>query len=251
MKLTFETQFELLSELPIREIDHPAITICSQGAIESLTEKAVRKQFENHILSKYGINISNGTDIVNTTVNDIKGSTKEGFWNEYLNDLYPGLKTSPAKIARILRPGLDPNEYIQTKAWIDPESVCTNDVEKEDCDYPWSTLSNGLCFRNMGQGLGSEKRCETIGGQEISIDPELWQNFEDLSCMKKFGYERHWDIADVKHGNVLDFSPKWGKEYLIEYEFTVSEPLHPYCKFPSGNCNFNIFEVSCNSCMMN
>ena len=67
MKLTFETQFELSSELPIREIDHPAITICSQGAIESLTEKAVKKQFQNHILNKYSIDISNGTDIVNTT----------------------------------------------------------------------------------------------------------------------------------------------------------------------------------------
>ena len=202
-------------------------------------------------MDKYGIDISNETKNVSSTVNSTRGSAREAFWKEYLNDLYPGLKTSPAKIARILRPGLDPDEYIKTKAWIDPESVCTNDVEKEECDSPWSTLANGLCFRNMGQGLGSEKRCETIGGQEISIDPELWQSFEDLSCMKKFGFERRWDIVEVKHGNILDFSPKWGKEYLIEYEFTVLEKLHPYCKWPGGRCNFNIFEVSCNSAVLN
>ena len=239
--LKLNLNFHHSSELPIKEIDHPAITICSQGAVESLTEKAVKNQFENHIWNKHGIDISNVTNNVSTTVN-----SKDTFWNEYLNDLYPGLKTSPAKIARILRPGLDPNEYIRTKAWIDPASVCTNDVEKENCEYPWSSLSNGLCFRNMGQGLGSEERCDTIGGQKISIDPELWESFEGLSCLKKFGFERHWDIVEVKHDNVLDFSPKWGKEYLIEYEFTVLEKLQPYCRFSGGNCNFNIFEVSCN-----
>ena len=220
--------------MPIKEIDHPAITICSQGSIESLTEEAVKKQFANHIWKKHGIDI----------LNDTFDGSKEVFWIEYLNDLYPGLKTSPAKIAKILRPSLDPNDYISTKTWIDPESVCTFDLEKEKCEYPWMALTNGLCFRNMGQGFGSEELCEDIGGQKISFDPDLWQNFEELFCAKTFGYEKSWNEVEVKYGKELDFYTNWGKDVLIVFEFTVLEKLHQYCEFPNGQCNYNIFEVS-------
>ena len=46
---------------PISEIEHPAITICSQGWIPSVREDAIKRQFHSYAESK-GLDISNMTN---------------------------------------------------------------------------------------------------------------------------------------------------------------------------------------------
>ena len=46
---------------PISEIEHPAITICSQGWIPSVREDAIKRQFYSYAESK-GLDISNMTN---------------------------------------------------------------------------------------------------------------------------------------------------------------------------------------------
>ena len=46
---------------PISEIEHPAITICSQGWIPIVIEDAIKRQFHSYAESK-GLDISNMTN---------------------------------------------------------------------------------------------------------------------------------------------------------------------------------------------
>ena len=45
---------------PISEIEHPAITICSQGWIPIVIDDAIKRQFDSYVESK-GLDITNMT----------------------------------------------------------------------------------------------------------------------------------------------------------------------------------------------
>ena len=76
--------------LPLNEIDHPAITICSQGLIQDIVDNAVIKQFDDYRKEFNDFNITHA---------------------EILKTLYPGSQTSPQSLARIMMAS-DPEQAI-------------------------------------------------------------------------------------------------------------------------------------------
>ena len=70
MRALLETMFLYCQStflgLPISEIEYPAITVCSQGWISSVTQKAMNYQFKTYAESK-------GHDLSNMTEKEIEG----------------------------------------------------------------------------------------------------------------------------------------------------------------------------------
>ena len=76
--------------MPLNKIDHPAITICSQGLIQDIIDNAVIKQFEDYRKEFNDYNIT---------------------YTEILEALYPGSLTSPQSLAKSMAAS-DPEEAI-------------------------------------------------------------------------------------------------------------------------------------------
>ena len=86
----FNSNTILCLGLSINEIDHPAITICSQGLIQEIIDNAVIKQFDDYRKEFNDFNITNA---------------------EILKALYPGSKISPQSLAKIMTAS-DPEQAI-------------------------------------------------------------------------------------------------------------------------------------------
>ena len=82
--------------LPLNEIDHPAITICSQGLIQDIIDNAVIKQFEDYRKESNDYNIT---------------------YTEILKALYPGSQTSPQSLAKSMTAS-DPEQAIAAQVII-------------------------------------------------------------------------------------------------------------------------------------
>ena len=89
-KYSILIQFCINLGLPLNEIDHPAITICSQGLIQDIVDNAVIKQFDDYRKEFNDFNITHA---------------------EILKALYPGSQTSPQSLARIMMAS-DPEQAI-------------------------------------------------------------------------------------------------------------------------------------------
>ena len=69
---------------PVEEMDYPGITICSQGWIPDVVNKAVMKQLEEFVASKHGL------DVETVRENLKNDSFKVLYNNELYKELYPG-----------------------------------------------------------------------------------------------------------------------------------------------------------------
>ena len=100
----FNSNTILCLGLSINEIDHPAITICSQGLIQEIIDNAVIKQFDDYRKEFNDFNITNA---------------------EILKALYPGSKISPQSLAKIMTAS-DPDQAIAAQV----KSLKMSDLEK-------------------------------------------------------------------------------------------------------------------------
>ena len=91
--------------MPLSKIDHPAITICSQGLIQEIIDNAVIKQFDDYRKEFNDFNITNA---------------------EILKALYPGSKISPQSLAKIMTAS-DPDQAIAAQV----KSLKMSDLEKK------------------------------------------------------------------------------------------------------------------------
>ena len=73
---------------PVEEMEYPGITICSQGWIPDVVNKAVLKQLEEFIASKHEL------DIETVRENLRNESLKIQYEDEIYRELYPGSTTS-------------------------------------------------------------------------------------------------------------------------------------------------------------
>ena len=87
--------------LPLREIKYPAVTICSQGLIQDVIDKALEKQFNDYLQSI-------GKDPATISADELKAAK-----DSYNKDLYPGATTSPASMVSVLVSN-DPTDKIES-----------------------------------------------------------------------------------------------------------------------------------------
>ena len=95
---------------PIEQVSFPSITVCPQGSANKVIDAALFQQFEKYLGSK------------NKNVFEL---SKDEIANEgigFLKDRYPGAKTVPIQIARMLgSPGIDPDKNLETMSVLNPE----------------------------------------------------------------------------------------------------------------------------------
>ena len=144
--------------LPIKNIEFPAITICSQGLIKEVIDKVFDKQFEDYISNK-GLKLNNSNDAF--------------LRKNYTNDLYPGATTSPESLINVLASD-NPTETIEAQSLSDPNGTCV-DVPS-DCEAPWFNpktaeeifqKDSNICFYEFGQSFGSKDDCFYVGGSTV------------------------------------------------------------------------------------
>ena len=176
-------------------MDYPAITICSQGLIQSVIDKALIKQFNDYLINQ-------GVDLDNIT-NEEKKKLKEA----YSQSLYPGSKTSPDNMVKVLISD-DPSNTIASSALTNPdffESVSqgvitstslktttyrlsptttastTTTTSCSDCEPPWFeaketkhilNITIAPCYAIFGKTTSFEDKCYMAGGSTIYFTSE-------------------------------------------------------------------------------
>lgn len=151
------------SGLPLSQIKYPAITICSQGLIQDVINKALAKQFSDYI-TKSGKDPGSMTD-----------QEKEQWQKNYSSTLYPGAIASPLSMVNMLT-SENPTESLKSQILTDPSATC---IEiSSQCDSPWMNSSHAgwlaydppPCFANPGKGSGYSDLCQNEGGVQVSFD---------------------------------------------------------------------------------
>ena len=95
--MAFSISNYLISSLgrPIEEIEYPAVTICSQGWIENVINRAIDKQMEEYLLDR-GLNSSQVENI-------LKNATLKKQWElQKDKDLYPGATKSVSNMVKTM-----------------------------------------------------------------------------------------------------------------------------------------------------
>ena len=77
--------------LPLKEIDYPAITICSQGLVQDVINNAIKKQLIDYIKETY-----------NKDYDALTAAEKEQLEQSYNTALYPGSETSITSMVNVL-----------------------------------------------------------------------------------------------------------------------------------------------------
>ena len=111
--------------MPLKGIEYPAITICSQGMVQAILDKALEKQFNDFL-------VANNHD-PDTITDEVKKALKE----TYVTDKYPGAISSPDSLVNAMVSD-NPDEAIKSKLITDPASACVDDY---NCEAPWFALS--------------------------------------------------------------------------------------------------------------
>ena len=106
--------------MPLKGIEYPAITICSQGMVQAILDKALEKQFNDFL-------VANNHD-PDTITDEVKKALKE----TYVTDKYPGAISSPDSLVNAMVSD-NPDEAIKSKLITDPASACVDDYY---CEAP-------------------------------------------------------------------------------------------------------------------
>ena len=116
--------------LALHEINHPAITICSQGMNEEDLNEAIKNQFERFVLEAKSKNITGQNYRIKRSTGSIFNATI--FWKEYVQIYYPGSKITPNSLINALIAS-NPDNVLRSKVLTNENSVCTNGI---DCSSP-------------------------------------------------------------------------------------------------------------------
>ena len=119
--------------LPLHEIKHPAITICSQGLDQKNLNEAIKRQFEQFTLEIKNKNLTGLNYRIkksSTSANGIFDASS--MWKEYVKTYYPGSEITPNSLVNILI-GSNPDKVLRSKILTNMNSVCTNAL---DCSTP-------------------------------------------------------------------------------------------------------------------
>ena len=172
--------------LPLKEIDYPAITICSQGLVQDVINNAIKKQLTDYIKETYNKDIS---ALTATELQQLEQS--------YNAALYPGSETSITSMVNVLTaPGKiiinvyqksltnvkmdfeilsEPTKTVEAQVLTNPAAACVE--VSSDCTSPWTlpTYMNSTyfvdfdCVANFGMGKLSDNKCEANGGELITF----------------------------------------------------------------------------------
>ena len=150
--------------LPLKNIEYPAITICSQGMVQAILDKALEKQFNDFL-------VANNHD-PDTITDEVRKTLEDSF----VTDKYPGAISSPDSLVNAMVSD-NPDEAIKSKLITDPASACVDDYK---CEAPWFELStNSLatfpeyseyCFALLeNTDIHENYLCEDNGGQRLGF----------------------------------------------------------------------------------
>ena len=117
----------LQTGLPLHEIKHPAITICSQGLNQEVLNEAIKRQFEHFVLEAKKKNLTGQNYRTKRSTFDAKS-----FWKEYVETYYPGSKITPNSLVHVLI-AQNPDKVLQSKILTNKNSICTDAI---DCSTP-------------------------------------------------------------------------------------------------------------------
>ena len=102
--------------LPLHEIKHPAITICSQGLDQKNLDEAIKRQFEQFTLKIKNKNLTGLNYRIkksSTSANGIFDASS--MWKEYVKTYYPGSEIDSIKdfrkVAKITEPYTENKEF--------------------------------------------------------------------------------------------------------------------------------------------
>ena len=147
--------------LPIEKIDFPAVTICPQGFISSIMDSALFYQFEKWLLEKKKVEeMRKKRSLKDDKKESSKNLTHDEltvYLHEFLSDVYPGAKDSPAKLVSLLISD-EPDKTIQNEAIFVPEKELECDSKTNQfmidhldnkinirCPHGFKSIGNGTC----------------------------------------------------------------------------------------------------------
>ena len=149
--------------LPLKNIEYPAITICSQGMVQAILDKALDKQFNDFLVAN------------NHDPDTISDATRKELEQTFVSDKYPGAISSPDSLVNAMVSD-NPDEAIKSKLITDPTSACVDDYA---CEAPWVDIGTGAqqfpeyseyCFAFLElPDIHENNLCEDIGGGRISF----------------------------------------------------------------------------------
>ena len=178
--------------MPLRNLEYPAITICSQGIVQDVIDKALKKQFDDFVTSL-------GKDPTTLSTQE-----RAQLQKNYTSDLYPGATTSPASLVNVLVSD-NPTESIKSKVLTDPAAACVD--TPDGCEAPWfgNAAINDTCFANFGKTDNLQRLCEKNGGQRLGF-------FKDFPYAYEFTY-----MLEYGNFSTVNRSQFWFNAYM-DYE---------------------------------
>ena len=181
--------------MPLRNIEYPAITICSQGIVQDVIDKALKKQFDDFVTSL-------GLDPT-----QLSSVERDKLQINYTTDLYPGATTSPASLVNVLVSD-NPTESIKSKVLTDPAAACVD--TPSDCEDPWfaNPAIKDVCFANFGETRDNERNCEKNGGIRMGFYDQFPYTVEFTDMLEKGEFSvvnrsRFWYNAYEDNGEIL------------------------------------------------
>ena len=191
-------------------MDYPAITICSQGLIQDVIDKALIKQFNDYLVNQ-------GIDL-NGITNEEKQKQKEA----YSQSLYPGSKTSPDNMVKVLISD-DPSNTIESSALTNPDffETISQGTMSTTSSSPTTTSSSPTTttFSTTTSTLSTTTSCGCVAPWFEPIETRNILNIidETLPCYAMFDQTKSWeDVCDQNGGYTIFFtSENQGLEGLI------------------------------------
>ena len=149
--------------MALHELQHPAITICSQGLNQDDLNEAIKVQFERYALNVMDKNLTGHNYRIKRSANGV-GTTidAKSLWKQYVNTQYPGSQITPNSLVHMLIAS-NPDKVLRAKTLTNINSVCTNAIDCSTpippdydcgCDCSDPALVPGIC--SLGHSVSDE-----------------------------------------------------------------------------------------------
>ena len=185
---------------PIQNIKFPAVTICPQGADNSILRSVLFKQFNEYLAKK------------NLKLEDLSLEEAQIESKKFLNETYPGAKQSPDNYVTLFR-AQNLNSNIKTQANINPEdqvSQCNSTLNKikrrkrnsDTLVCPAKTVSdeNGNCLHLSNETLTYSDAANYCKNTFNDHQADVYQFLEesDVTSLHKLYEERKSSFCNEK-----------------------------------------------------
>ena len=169
--------------MPIEDIEFPAVTICPEGAISSALDAVLFKQLNEYISNKSLATSQRKKR--SAPVNNVMMIT-EDLLREFLKEKYPGAKTKPTKLVKVLLSD-DPTSTLENEAVLLPgldDDECgtssvddyingLQDMKEGACPDGFSTFKDLCCFKMSSSPMNYEDATDYCKSQSGSSLPYL------------------------------------------------------------------------------